>query len=143
MTKLFVVTTYQPDHDARLEYAITNSYPDDHYAIGRGQWMITAKATAAEVAQTLGILADQSPLSGSYVVCVSEYAGRAKGEMGEWMDGKASRRRHLFRALSKSRQMQQPFFWHAKRLVVNLLTLLLFALMSFLVAYVLLSGSRR
>ena len=142
MTKLFLVTTYQPDNDVRIELAIASNYPEDHYVIGRGQWMIATKATAAEVAEALGILADRSPLSGSYVVCVSEYAGRARSEMGEWMDAKAPRwARYLFRALFRSRPAPQPLFLEAKRWGADLLILLLFALMSFLTTYILWSGS--
>jgi len=140
MTNLFVVTTYQPDHDPQLEHAIASNYPDDHYVIGRGQWMIAAKATAAEVAETLGILANGNFLSGSYVICISEYAGRAKAEMGEWMDAKVPRGSRRFRALFKSRRTPQPTFWRAKRLAMDFLTVLLFALVSFLAAYFLLGG---
>jgi hypothetical protein len=141
MTNLFVVTTYQPDHDPRLEQAIASNYPGDYYAIGRGQWMIAAKATAAQVAEILGILAYGSYLSGSYVICVSEYAGRSRGEMGEWMDAKAPRRWRRLRALFKSRRTPQAVFWRAKRLAMDLLTVFLFALVSFLAAYFLLGGS--
>jgi len=141
MTKLFVVTTYQPDHDVRLERALASNYPNDHYSIGRGQWMVAANATAAEVAETLGILAEGSPLTGSYVICISEYAGRARGEMGEWMDGKAPRGSRRFRSLFKSRRAHQPIFWQAKRLAMDVLTVLLFALVAFLAAYLLLGGS--
>src|SRR5271157_2467041 len=111
MTNLLLVTTYQAENDARLEQAVASNYPGDHYAIGRGQWMITAKATAAQVAEALGILAGQSPLSGSYVTCISEYAGRAKKEMGEWMDAKAPPRAQHSKTLFNSRQPGQPFFW--------------------------------
>jgi len=141
MIKLFIVTTYQPDHDARLERALASNYPADHYSIGRGQWMVAANATAADVAETLGILSDGSPLSGSYVVGINEYAGRARGEMGEWMDGKAPRGSRRFRSMFKSRGAQQPIFWQAKRLAMDVLTVLLFALVSFLAAYLLLGGS--
>jgi len=141
MTKLFVVTTYQPDHDARLERALASNYPTDYYSIGRGQWMIAANATAAEVAETLGILAEGSPLTGSYVICISEYAGRARGEMGEWMDGKAPRgSRRFFRSMFKSRRPYQPVFWRAKRLAGDFLIVVLFALISFLAAYFFLGG---
>jgi len=92
MIKLFLVATYRPDNDVRLEQAIINNFPDNHYAIGRGQWMIAARGTATEVAATLGIHAERSPLSGAYVFCVDEYFGRAKGDMGEWMDAKAPRK---------------------------------------------------
>jgi len=141
MTKLFIVTTYQPDHDARLEWALASHYPDDYFSIGRGQWMVAANATAAKVAETLGILADGSPLTGCYVICISEYAGRARGEMGEWMDGKAPRGSRRFRSMFRSRRGYQPIFWQAKRLAMDVLTVLLFALVSFLAAYFLLGGS--
>jgi len=91
MVKLFIVATYQAENDASLEHAIVSNYPDRHYPIGRGQWMIAAKETATEVARTLGILPDRSPFGGSYVVCVDEYFGRTRGEMGDWMDAKAPR----------------------------------------------------
>jgi hypothetical protein len=137
MAKLFLITTYQPENDARLEQAIFTNYPDDHYAIGRGQWMVTANTTAADVAEKLGILADESPLSSAYVVCVTEYAGRTRSEMGEWMDAKAPRWAHfLFRVLFHSRGLQQPMYWRAKRWAVDLLALLLLALASFLTFYV-------
>jgi hypothetical protein len=128
--KLFLVATYRADNDAQLEQAIISNYPDNHYAIGRGQWMIAASGTATEVATTLGILPDRSALSGSYVFWVGEYFGRAKGDMGEWMDAKAPRKvRHLFKAL----------FWHTKRGVIYLLLILAIAVASVITVNFLLS----
>jgi hypothetical protein len=142
MIKLFLVTTYQSDNDSRLEQALALHYRDAYYPVGRGQWMVTAKSTAADVAKNLGIFGDQNPLSGAYVICVSEYAGLARNELGEWMDAKAPRRKRLLKGLFKSRQGYQPFFWQAKRLALDLVILVVSAAMSFLVAYLLLSSGK-
>ena len=142
MNKLFVVTTYQPENDTRLEQAIMRSYADDHYAIGRGQWMIAAKATATEVAEKLGIMAERGPVSGVYVVCIDEYFGHAKREMGEWMDAKAPRRsRDFLKGLFRRREMRHGFLWQTKQVATNLSVLLLIALVSFLAVYLILHTS--
>jgi len=136
MTKLFIVATYQPDSDARLEQAIADTYPDRYYAIGRGQWMIAANGTATEVAESLGILPDRSPLSGAYVVCVEEYFGRTRSEMGDWMDAKAPRpARSLPNALSKSWKTRDPLRSLGKRLVTDLIIVLGFAMASLIVMF--------
>jgi hypothetical protein len=134
MVKLFIVATYQAENDARLEQAIATSYPDRHYAIGRGQWMIASKATATQVAQTLGILPGGSPFSGSYVVCIDEYFGRTRGEMGDWMDAKAPRPAPPSKnALFKSWKMPGAVVSLGKRVAADLLIVLGFAIASMIV----------
>jgi hypothetical protein len=135
MISLFLVATYRADNDGRLEQAIAGHYPDNHYGIGRGQWLVTAHGTATGVAETLDILSESSPVSGSYVLCVSEYVGRGKPDMGEWMDSKAPRSiRDSYASKGQfiSGETKHNFLRHAKRLIINLLVMLGLALASFI-----------
>jgi hypothetical protein len=135
MVKLFIVATYQAENDASLEHAIVSNYPDRHYPIGRGQWMIAAKETATEVARTLGILPDRSPFGGSYVVCVDEYFGRTRGEMGDWMDAKAPRPAPRSQNASKSWKTRDTLVSFSKRLASDLLIVLGVAIASMIVVH--------
>jgi hypothetical protein len=136
MINLFLVGTYRADNDGRLEQALAGHFPDSHYAIGRGQWLVTAPAAATGVAETLDILADSSPLGGCYVFWVREYVGRAKPGMWEWMDSKAPRSvRDSYASKTQfiSDETEHDFLWHAKRLITTLLLVLGIALASFVV----------
>jgi hypothetical protein len=133
MINLFLVATYRADNDGRLEQAIAGHYPDNHYGIGRGQWLVAAHGTATGVAETLDILSESSPASGSYVLCVSEYVGRGKPDMGEWMDSKAPRSirdSYTSKGQVVSGETKHNFLWHAKRLIINVLVVLGFMLAS-------------
>jgi hypothetical protein len=88
MSKVFLVATYRPDSDEKLMQAIRDKYPNNHYSIGRGQWLVAVKGTTArEIAEQLGI-PGETPIRGSYVFGISGYYGRANGEMWEWMSAK-------------------------------------------------------
>jgi len=136
MINLFLVGTFRTDNDGRLEQAIAGHYPDNHYAIGRGQWLVTAQGTATAVAQTLDILSDSSRVSGCYVFWVREYVGRAKPGMWEWMDSKVPRSVRDSNTSDRqftSGETKHDFLWQAKRLIATLLLILGIALASFVV----------
>lgn len=55
---IFVV--FRVQDPARMEAAIDSVFPDDHLSIGKNEWLISAKGTAKEISDRLGVT-DLSP----------------------------------------------------------------------------------
>ena len=69
-----------------MEAALQKNYPNDHLAVGSGQWMLVAEGTAKEISDKLGI-SDGTAGSG-VIVSTSGYFGRAESNVWEWLTAK-------------------------------------------------------
>ena len=80
---IFAIISNVPN--PKLSDAVRNVYPNDHMTLAEGtQWLVSAKDTAVNVSEKLGL--GQEGASGSGMVLgVSSYYGRASVNVWEWM----------------------------------------------------------
>jgi hypothetical protein len=70
----------------RIGQVIKEKYPDDHYVLVPGQWLLVADGTAKSISDNLGIT-DGS--TGSAVIVVfTSYFGRANTQIWDWLAAK-------------------------------------------------------
>jgi len=70
----------------RIGQVIKEKYPEDHYSLVSGQWLLVAEGTANSISDTLGIT-DGS--NGSAVIVVfTSYFGRANTQIWDWLASK-------------------------------------------------------
>jgi hypothetical protein len=72
----------------RLRRSLQEQFPDDHYDLGDGTWLIVARETAKSLSDKLGV--SDGPSGSAIVLLVSNYYGRAKTDIWEWIDLKMS-----------------------------------------------------
>ena len=82
---VFVIIESQPP--AALEGRIKAQFPDDYYRLADGQWLVSAKMTAVDLSNSLG-LKPGSGLGGTLVVSISSYYGLHSPEVWDWIKTK-------------------------------------------------------
>jgi hypothetical protein len=74
-----------------LAQRIVSAFPSDHLRITETQWLISAAATAVEIAAKLGIVDPDSPgppVGTGIVFATSGYYGRAPNTTWDWIKAK-------------------------------------------------------
>ena len=84
MSIFVVFRVGEPD---KLKAAIEDNYPDNFLEVAVGQWLVSAKGTAKEISDKLGITNDERKpgITPAMVVKSDGYYGRAAGNIWEWM----------------------------------------------------------
>ncbi len=87
---LFMVVTKYESNDAAIGKSVAENFPDNHYEIGRGQWLVAYSGTTRELYDKLfPDNAESLPRIGGLVVFgISGYYGRSPLDMWEWMANK-------------------------------------------------------
>ena len=84
---LFAVLS--PSVNPKLESAIIEKFPDNHFKINSTQWVVSGKGSAKIISDTIGITSEGDATIGSGVVLAfSGYWGRASTDLWEWMKAK-------------------------------------------------------
>jgi hypothetical protein len=74
--------------DPRIAAAMVSVYPNDYLKVGPGQYFVSAKGTAADVSNALGITKGINGLG--IVVTIANYYGHAGTNIWEWLKVKGS-----------------------------------------------------
>jgi hypothetical protein len=73
----------------KLIAAIKEKFPDpDNYQITPTQWIVSARGTAKQVSDTLGVSVKESPVGSAVILAISGYWGRANTDLWDWMKAK-------------------------------------------------------
>ena len=87
---VFIIASRHANNDPTIKERIIERFPDDHYVIGRGQWLVASTGTAQALYKKLlpeGI--ETLPTAGGIVICgVGGYYGFASRDMWEWIGAK-------------------------------------------------------
>ncbi len=85
MTVFIVCRVTYPD---KMKFAAESNFPDNHLAIGHGEWLISTKGSAREVSDKLevtNVAAGTPSIAGSAIIfSVENYYGRASNDIWEW-----------------------------------------------------------
>ena len=75
---------------AALKAAIEKEFAENHFDLGRGQWLVSSKLAANEVSDKLGITGDngKSVVGPAMVVKIESYFGRASKDIWDWIKAK-------------------------------------------------------
>jgi len=65
---------------------IKEKYPEDHYPLLSGQWLLVAEGTAKSVSDSLGI--SDGTTGTAVIVLFTSYFGRASTQVWEWLAAK-------------------------------------------------------
>lgn len=82
---IFVI--FRVSHPDILARELSIKYPNDHLKVSDGQWLLSARGTAREVAEYLGFI-NQGTTSG-IVISMGSYWGRAPTDIWDWIKAKA------------------------------------------------------
>jgi hypothetical protein len=75
-----------PAENPNLVTAIKEKFPDpDNYQITPTQWIISAKGTAKQISETLGISGKDPSTGNAVILTIVDYWGRADASLWEWM----------------------------------------------------------
>ena len=81
----------QSDPEGALARAIAAEFPDAHYDVGVGAWLVAGSGTAQEISNKLGVTPDAA--TGSAVVLeAASYYGRANPAIWTWIKENWARR---------------------------------------------------
>jgi len=82
MTIFAVISQPGPNHD-RLASAVHAAFPDRHYVLGPGTWLVAGLGTAKDVSDKLGVTEGEN---GSAVILeTGSYYGRANPAIWSWI----------------------------------------------------------
>jgi hypothetical protein len=82
---LFAVLLPKEEGSANLINKIKATFPNDNFQITPTQWLISAKGTAKEISEKLGIN-DEKPVVGyAIILAIAGYWGRGSADLWEWM----------------------------------------------------------
>jgi hypothetical protein len=86
---VFAVCTKYPENDTILKDRIVNSFPEDYYEIGRGQWLVAFQGTAKQLYVKLFPEPEfPLPKTGITMFAIGGYWGHATRDMWEWLASK-------------------------------------------------------
>lgn len=81
---LFAVLLPKEEGSANLIIKLKAIFPNDNFQITPTQWLISAKGTAKEISEKLGI-DDETPVGLAIILGIAGYWGRASTDVWEWM----------------------------------------------------------
>ena len=70
----------------KIGQALKEKYPDDHYSLATGQWLLVTEGTAKSVSDSLGIT--DGATGTAVIVLFTSYFGRASTQVWEWLAAK-------------------------------------------------------
>lgn len=82
---LFAVLS--PTENPKLIAAIKEHYPDN-YQITPTQWIVSAKGTAQQISDKLGVSAKENLIGSGVILSIKSYWGRSNPDLWDWMKGK-------------------------------------------------------
>jgi len=74
------------DTEAMRE-AVTRIFPTDHFDLGTGEWLISAKGTAQELSDRLGLTDNR--VGSAIIFSMQSYYGRAPSNIWDWIKTKS------------------------------------------------------
>ncbi len=80
---LFVVIL--PKEDPALVAAIKEKFPNNYYQITPTQWIISARGTAQQLSDLIGVTGEEKPIGLAVILAIAGYWGRASTDLWEWM----------------------------------------------------------
>lgn len=83
---IFVV--FKVSDPGKMHSAVTSVFPLDHLELGDNEWLISARGTAQEVSNRLG-LTPGNDLGSAIVFSMQSYYGRASTNVWDWIKTKA------------------------------------------------------
>lgn len=85
---IFIVATTNVQSGKVLKERITRQFPDDHYEIGRGQWLVSHNGIARTLFNQLAE-GDQESIEDTVTFGLNGYYGFAAADMWEWIAAKS------------------------------------------------------
>ncbi len=73
-----------PKENPELITAIKEKF-SDNYQITSAQWIVSAKGTAQQISDALGISAKEHPTRLAVIFAIAGYWGRANADLWEWI----------------------------------------------------------
>lgn len=83
---IFVI--FRVANAAKMSAALKTHFPDDHLDIGQNEWLVSAKGTAKEISDKLGI-SDGAGAGNAIVFSMGSYFGRAATNIWDWIKAKS------------------------------------------------------
>lgn len=80
---LFAVLSPKENH--KLETAIKEKFPDNYQQLSPTQWIISAKGTAKQISDKLGVSIKENPVGNAVILGINSYWGRASTDLWDWM----------------------------------------------------------
>jgi hypothetical protein len=82
---IFVI--FNVDNPAGMRASIEREFPKDNFDLGANEWLISAKGTAQELSQRLGVSTGEA--SSAIIFSMQSYFGRASTNIWDWIKTKA------------------------------------------------------
>lgn len=78
----------------RIGAAIKAKYPDEHYILASGQWLLAVPGkTTREISDSLGVTGVEPAIGSAIIVSFSNYFGRANPQIWEWITARLGAQR--------------------------------------------------
>lgn len=84
---VFIVATIHEDVDELVKSRLKKHFPDDHYEVGRGKWLVASKGTAQALYRKLAETEDYSK-NKFLTFGMAGYYGVGSRDMWEWIAAK-------------------------------------------------------
>jgi len=84
---IFTVATKHEENDDFIKSRIELLFPEDHYDVGRGQWLVAFGGTAKDLYLRIAVPDGDNPytLKGTTVFGIAGYFGLTSRDMWEWV----------------------------------------------------------
>lgn len=82
---IFVI--FRVSNPTNVETALEREFPNDHFKLGSGEYLVSAVGSAKDVSDKLGI--SDGPTGPAIVFRMLNYFGRASTEIWDWIKAKA------------------------------------------------------
>ncbi|BDD93561.1 hypothetical protein PanNE5_30010 [Pandoraea sp. NE5] len=83
---IFVVIPTRSDH--KLQPVLAEHFPEQHYKLPQGEYLIQFSGTTQELSEKLGITGGENGTA--VVAAISSYYGRAPADIWEWLKSRWS-----------------------------------------------------
>ena len=87
---IFVV--FRVQDPVRMKNAVETVFAHDHFSLGHDEWLISAKGTAKEISDRLGItdlpVGNVTKAGSAIIFSMENYYGRAANDIWEWIKTK-------------------------------------------------------
>lgn len=84
---LYIVATTSTQSDRTLRERIVRKFPNSHYEIGRGQWLVSYNGLARTLFERLAE-GDQESITNTVTFGINGYYGFASPELWEWIEAR-------------------------------------------------------
>lgn len=87
-----VFVIFRVQDPERMRNAVQQAFPENFFDLGNNEWLVSAKGTAKEISDRLGITNEppgtQSRAGNAIVFSMDNYYGRAATNIWEWVKTK-------------------------------------------------------